>query len=157
MELCRVSCVELEKETRYVYRYGARARAPAPNVSSFTADDLLQFMELPRSGIAVCTIILCQSILIHLSPMAVCTVCTAAVHTSNHLMYSKNQPNSLQVQHTSCVSAVIHQGNQPFSCCRHCSGAQPSIPVLLMPVPPFNAERRAQPLLWLLLPGDKMT
>lgn len=47
MELCRVSCVELETETRYAYRYEARARAPAPNVSSFTAGDLLQFMELP--------------------------------------------------------------------------------------------------------------
>lgn len=58
VELCRVSCVELETETRYVYRHGARARAPAPNVSSFTADDLLQLMELFRSGIAVCIIVM---------------------------------------------------------------------------------------------------
>lgn len=46
--------------------------------------------------------------------MAVLTVCTADVPTSYHPMYSKNQPNSLQAQHTSCVSAVTHQGNQPF-------------------------------------------
>jgi hypothetical protein len=150
VELCRVSCVKLETETRYAYRYGAPAPAPALDVPSLTVGDLMQFMELYLGAAwfnVQCTFLV--SILIHLSPMEVCTVCTAGLNT--HPTVCKNQSNSLQPCRfnipAACQPSSIKATN-PSSAVATVQGRNYQYQSRLLYVcPTFEAKQRAQPLL----------